>query len=98
MDLTTTLLFYMLFGSAVAVAVHLAANDMSRGQRWFRTLTAVAFWPFYLPALLQPPANKAVGFDESDSPNPSSGGEVAGTDETSAAIHQVETELDSALI
>ena len=67
MDLTTTLLFYMLLGSAVAVAVHLAANDMSRGQRWFRTLTAVVFWPLYLPALLQrdPPARLALAKKES---------------------------------
>ena len=98
MDLRTTLLFYLLLGSAVAVAVHLASSDMSRGQRWFRTLTAVVFWPLYLPALLQRPANEVVGFDENDGPNQSSGGEVAGTDETSAAIHQVESELDSALI
>src|SRR5437773_2844757 len=86
----------MLFGSAVAVAVHLASSDMSRGQRWYRTLTAVVFWPLYLPALLQHPSNEVVGFDEDDGPNQPSGGAEA--DETSAAIHQVETELDSALI
>src|SRR5437764_10234984 len=96
MDLTTTLLFYLLLGSAVAVAVHLASSDMSRGQRWFRTLTAVVFWPLYLPALLQRPANEVAGLNEDSGPNQPSGG--AETDEILAAIHQVESELDSALI
>lgn len=97
MNLTTTLLFYLVIGSAVAVAVHLSLEDTRRGQRWFRTLTAVVFWPLYVPALLQHPASPVARSDENDESHgpPWVAGDAA--DEMSAAIHQVETELDLAL-
>jgi hypothetical protein len=97
MNITTTLLFYLLFGSAVAVAVHLSIGDASRGQRWFRALTAVIFWPLYLPALLQRPANQVPQSVENDEPYRLSRESAVDADQMSAAINQVETELDLAL-
>src|SRR5687768_10428214 len=91
MNLPTTLLFYLLIGVAVAVAVHQVWQHAGRQNRWFCTLTAIGFWPLYLPALLQRAAQRA--------------GEEAGArsesappaDELSAAIQQVEAELALAL-
>jgi hypothetical protein len=97
MNLTTTLLFYLLLGSAVAVAVYLTFSDTSRGQRWFRTLTAVVFWPLYLPVLLQRPECHVAQAIENGESNGLSRKDVVNADEMSAAIHQVETELDLAL-
>jgi hypothetical protein len=97
MNITTTLLFYLLIGTAVAVAVYLSFGDTSRGQRWFRTLTAVVFWPLYLPALLQHPARPVPRPAENVESNGPSREAVVDADEMSAAIHQVETELDLAL-
>jgi len=98
MNLTTTLLFYLLFGGAVAVAVSLAPGADRSGPKWFRTLTAVVFWPLYLPALLQQPANPIAESTDGGGSNPSSGHNTAAGDEVSAAIQQVETELDLALM
>jgi len=98
MNLTTTLLFYLLFGGAVAVAVNLAPDADRCGPRWFRTFTSVVFWPLYLPALLQRPSNSIAESTEVGGSDGSSGEDIAARDEIAAAIHQVETELDLALI
>lgn len=97
MNITTTLLFYLLFGSAVAVAVYLSTGDTNSGQRWFRTLTAVVFWPLYLPALLERPASQVAQSIDNDNSNGPPQEAVVDADEMSAAIHQVETELNLAL-
>lgn len=96
MNFTTTLLFYLLFGGAVAVAVSMTFGANSSGQRWFRTLTAVIFWPLYLPALLHP-ANRNAGPAGGHGAARSPEAELAAVDAISAAIQQVETELDLAL-
>lgn len=91
MNLPTTLLFYLLIGVAVAVAVHQVWLQANRRDRWFCTLTAIGFWPLYLPALLQraaQPAGEAVGAHSQPAPR---------ADELSAAIQQVEAELELAL-
>jgi hypothetical protein len=94
MNLTTTLLFYLLIGGGVAAAVYLFGE--SRGaERWFRTMTAVVFWPLYLPILLQrptSPGDKRSGIipDLRET-------KLGAADEISTAIHQVEAELDLAL-
>ncbi|SRR5258708_7041112 len=98
MNLTTTLLFYLLFGGAVAVAVNLTPDADRSGPRWFRTFTSVVFWPLYLPALLQQPANPVAKSTEGGGSDGSPGGDIAARDEIAAAIHQVESELDLALI
>jgi hypothetical protein len=96
MNLMTTLLFYLVFGSAVAVAVYLACEREGTLQRSFRTLTAVVFWPLYLPTLLQD-RGRCRTEPNSLSNSPSAGEQVSANDEISAAIRQVETELDLAL-
>src|SRR5262245_53864484 len=88
MNLTTSLLFYLLIGGGVAAAVHLSLEAAGSRERWFRTLTAVAFWPLYLPVLLSRPAEPAS--EPSIAP-------VEPRDEIAAAIAQVEAELDLAL-
>lgn len=98
MNLTTTLLFYALIGSAVGVAAHLSLEASSRAQRWLFTLTAVVFWPFYVPALLQRPTAENARSGEPIGASPPPGAQSAVADELSAAIRQVETELDLALV
>jgi hypothetical protein len=89
MGLTETLVFYLVVGIAVAVALW-SADAEPRGPsalaRWFRAATAVAFWPVYLPILLTPPRAH-------DAP-PSPPG--ATPDELSFRICEVERELDAA--
>lgn len=96
MNLTTTLLFYLLFGVAVAAAVHLVLDAATDRERWFRTLTAVFFWPLYLPAVLQRSADPS-GALALDSAALSSFSSARPRDATSEAINQVEAELDLAL-
>src|SRR5437868_3597723 len=76
-----TLVLYVVIGGAVAAAVYLAGGD----GRWFRVVTAVPFWPLYLPLLLTP--TRPV--DEPVAPPP--------CDELAAAIGQVDAELEAAL-
>jgi hypothetical protein len=95
MNLATTLVFYLLFGVAVAVAVYVS-GEMGRGERWFRAATAILFWPLYVPGLLQ--ASSAVGADRRISTvDHGADGVNALSDDVSLAIRQVEAELDLAL-
>jgi hypothetical protein len=83
-----TLLLYGLVGVAIAVAVYLSEFNGTRGERWFRVGTALPFWPLYLPILL---ARSHVAPPE---PAPIA---AALPDEMTAAIAQVDAELDAAL-
>src|SRR3954469_6878912 len=47
-----TLVLYLVVGAGVAAAGYLPAGRGDSGCRWFRVVTAVAFWPLYLPVLL----------------------------------------------
>jgi len=87
MNFTTTLLFYVVIGAAVAVAVHLTPDAVGIRQRVFRTLSAIVFWPLYLPVLLARPASPPEPVKSASVPR----------DEIAAAIAQVEAELDLAL-
>jgi hypothetical protein len=82
MGLAETTIFYLLVGAGVATAVFLS----SRGGA-FRAVTAVVFWPLYLPVLLTPRAGEEPPPAENARPE---------RDELSTAIEQVESELDSA--
>ena len=90
MAFTTTLVFYLTFGTAVAVAVYLRETRPTRGERLFRFVSASLFWPLYLPLLLDR-ASVASRDDtgEATADNPS--------DSLARAIGQVESELDAAL-
>lgn len=91
MQFSTTILFYLLIGTATAVAVFVS-EDCSRG-RSVPSFLAIFFWPILLPMLLSSPAKLQ------SEPEPT--GLVkrrTGTgDAMSAAISQVEMELDAAL-
>jgi hypothetical protein len=97
MNITTTLLFYLLLGVAVAVADYLAAATAGTGQQLFRLLTAFVFWPLYLPALLQRPTCTPAGSFNNIQQNFPPGAAAARHDDLAAAIQQVEAELDLAL-
>lgn len=81
-----SLVLYLLAGLGVAGAVYL--TDASRGaDRWLRVLTALPFWPLYLPLLLARPGRTA----------PSTASAHAAGDEMAGAIAQVDAELVAAL-
>jgi hypothetical protein len=81
-----TLVLYAVVGAGVAVAMYSVHGD-SR-QRWFRVASAVPFWPMYIPILLAP-VRPRVDSQREDHAEPK--------DEMSAAIAQVDAELEGAL-
>jgi len=83
-----TLVLYSLVGIAIAAAVYLSEAAGTPGDRCFRVLTAMPFWPLYLPILLARarPADSRPGRTV-----------PATSDEMTAAIAQVDAELDAAL-
>ncbi|HEX4145098.1 MAG TPA: hypothetical protein VHY91_16445 [Pirellulales bacterium] len=81
-----TLIFYLVVGCVVAVAVYVTGGHGSRGGTAFRSLTAIVFWPLYLPLLLS--ARQAGPPVDPPGPQP---------DSMAAAIADVERELDTAL-
>ena len=90
MSFSETILFYLLFGVAVAAAVALQPPREGKHTRPFRIATAVFFWPLYLPVLLDRPGR----------PHPlaaARGASHESNDEFAAAIAQVEAELEAAL-
>ncbi|HEY3965555.1 MAG TPA: hypothetical protein VGM05_13445 [Planctomycetaceae bacterium] len=90
MALNETLLFYLLFGAGTATAVALRRDVNGATGRWFRIVTAIFFWPLYLPILLERPAGTDVD----------SGGEPTTdrpADNYAATIARVEAELETAL-
>jgi hypothetical protein len=87
--LTPTVVIYLLIGAGVAIAVFLSGASPRPLYRWFGIVTALPFWPFYVPVLLaRPPA----GPDERPA-TPA----VPPADEMAAAIRQVDEELEAAL-
>lgn len=83
-----TLILYLLLGLGVASAVYLGMGGTSRWQRAFCVVSAVPFWPFYVPLLL---SGRRVRF----APLPAA--EEASQDEMASAIAQVDAELGAAL-
>ena len=88
MKLNETLIFYAVVGLAVAVAVYLRSATLDAGPRAFRFVTAVLFWPLYVPVLLS-------GSRSETTPQVKPGDNA--TDEMARTIGQVESELDAAL-
>src|SRR2546423_1411579 len=83
-----TLILYLVVGAGVAGAVSLTDRAGRRPARWFLVATAVLFWPLYLPVLLSSAQTEAV-----QSPD----GPPAPQDDLSAAIREVNAELEAAL-
>src|SRR5437016_4455612 len=91
MMLGQILLLHLMAGVGVAVAVYLSSRAASRGERWFQVLTALVFWPMYLPLLL----GQRGGETNKPHPLPQSSAPVP--DELARVISQVDAELEGAL-
>jgi len=83
--LNSSLVLYLMVGAGIAFAVYLADRAGTPAERCFRVLTALPFWPLYVPVLFCPqgPASAANG------PEP--------LDDMAVAIAQVDGELQAAL-
>jgi hypothetical protein len=90
MGLSETILFYLLFGVAVAAAVAIGREKGGRPERVFRIATALFFWPLYIPLLLDRPARPRSGPQPQQRPDEP-------PDQFDVAIAQVEAELETAL-
>jgi hypothetical protein len=90
MTLSTTIVFYCLFGAGVAAAVAVTGVRGSDSGWLFRVVTAFVFWPLYVPVILK---------REQSSPSPVSfpGRSPVVDDPLTEAISQVERELDAAI-
>jgi hypothetical protein len=80
--------FYLTIGTGVAAALLLRRGERPASRSLFRALTAVCFWPLFVPLLLE---GSGEGGLATDSPSP------AACDSLARAISQVECELDAAL-
>jgi hypothetical protein len=88
MGFAETMIFYLLIGVGVAIAVFLSDARRSHLSPVFQVATAVVFWPLYLPILLAAPRsepNQRIESCQKDG------------DAMSVAIAQVEAELEMAL-
>jgi hypothetical protein len=80
--LNSTLVLYLMVGAGIGLAVYLSSPGGRRAEVCFRVLTAVAFWPLYVPLLLR---GVPVRIDSE------------ALDELARSIAQVEAELRAAL-
>ena len=88
MTFAATMIFYHMIGFGVSTAVFLSDSRQGRLLPVFRLVTAVVFWPLYVPILLsgsRPQAHQEVAPSLSD------------RDAMFQAISQVEAELETAL-
>ncbi len=83
--LNSSLVLYFMIGAGVGMAIYLTALAGTRAECCFRVTTAVAFWPLYVPVLLQ------------STRTPSMATEPEPLDEMAASINQVDCELQTAL-
>ena len=90
MGFAETIVFYLLIGVCISVAVFLVDDEIAAGERIFRTATAIVFWPVYLPILLR----RSSGVPEQPGPRVP---QTIADDEMSDAISQVDAELDTAI-
>ena len=88
MGFSVTMIFYLLIGLGVATAVFLAGSRQGGGSTTIRVVTALVFWPLYLPILLSKTRPEP---SPETAPDPNDGDGMA------QAIAQVEAELDLAL-
>ena len=84
-----TVLLYFMIGIGVAIALYASGGEKAPNQQWFTILTAVPFWPFYVPILLTK-TEQTSGHEERPSV-------LSPKDEMAVAIAQVDAELERAL-
>jgi hypothetical protein len=89
--LIETAIFYGLIGCGVAVAMYVRGDARNRLASLATCVAAAVFWPMFVPTLLAASAQDALATPGTKSPQPKS------ADSMTAAINQVETELDAAL-
>jgi hypothetical protein len=81
--LNSSLVLYLMIGTGIGFAVYLSSPCGAWVERGFRVLTAVVFWPLYVPLLVQGVPKPRVDADPPD--------------ELARPIAQVEAELRAAL-
>jgi hypothetical protein len=91
MLLLETAIFYLLLGATVAVAMYLRGAGGTNFGRAMQTIAAWLFWPLFVPMLLTPAEA------EPEPPTAMVPVHQEHPDALSAAIRQVERELDAAL-
>src|ERR1700678_288272 len=84
--LNTTLVLYLMVGAGIAFAVYLTDQGGKTAEGCFRVVSAVPFWPLYVPLLLRPTTPATQHHIEPERP-----------DSLAAAIVQVDGELEAAL-
>src|SRR6266568_7349837 len=89
-----TLILYAVVGISVATAVYLSEKRDASERILFRVATALPFWPLYIPVLLTRVHSPAVARFSSGQGHRLGQGEV---DDMSAAISQIDAELEAAL-
>jgi len=89
MGISTTIVFYLLFGAGVSATLMVAGVGGTHSARAFQILTALVFWPLYVPAILWRPGTSRRAIERSATT-------TAPADPLAEAIHQVERELDAA--
>ncbi len=82
-----TILLYFLFGGGVAIAFYLTDRHTGYGERIFVLVSALIFWPIYLPIILASRSSTPSAFATSR----------AAKDEMDKAINQADTDLSKAL-
>jgi hypothetical protein len=85
-----TLVLYLVVGVGVAGAVYLSAGAGQRAEQWLRVALAWAFWPIFLPVLL-------TRKEPTEIPAPRPARPAGPVDDMTAAIDQVDAELEAAL-
>jgi len=90
MNLEQTLVIYLVVGIGVAVAAYISPHGRTPAERCFSVLAAVPFWPLYIPILLS--THSAI-----ETARPARVESPQSADEMSAAISQVDAELEAAL-
>lgn len=92
MLLLETAIFYLLLGVTVAVAVYIRGGADAGVGAIFQLAAACLFWPLFVPMLL------ATDEVSTASRSPAHPAKTEQQDALSAAIDQVEAELDAALV
>ena len=93
MTFSSTLLFYLIVGVSVAIAIWLAGDAEPTTQRCGKSAAAVLFWPIFLPLLLGGDGNDPEPRDYEDAVTRRPELE----DGMTLAVRQVESELAAAL-
>ena len=88
MEYGVTIIFYLIIGMGIAIALWVSDDSKSVNEKVFQQLTAPFFWPIYLPLLLASRSTHAATQGPQTRPKI--------VDGMSQLINQVESELETA--